>query len=426
MTKSEDISIVWFRRDLRLEDNPALSEASKQGSILPIFIFNDEIQCDFIGQASAIWLHHSLKNLNDSLNGKLNIYIGNPTQIINDLILKHEVKNVFWNISYEPTLIKEAQKVWQICEKRNVKCNSFNGNYLWHPKDILKDDKSYYKVFTAYRNKVLSLQNEFALCENDQLKIIKDSVLNIDNLELLVDHSWVKSLLNFCESGESNALRKFDLFIENRLKFYQKGRDYPSHAKTSMLSAHLHFGEISPRRIYNNIMNIGQVYAPESDVKHFVNEVVWREFSNYLLYHFKGLPNQNFNNKFDNFEWEFNKKHFESWKRGLTGYPIIDAGMRQLWQTGYMHNRVRMVVASFLVKNLNIDWRHGRDWFWECLFDADLANNSASWQWIAGCGADAALYFRIFNPTLQAEKFDPDGEYIRHFVPELKDIPNKD
>jgi deoxyribodipyrimidine photo-lyase len=176
MIKSENISIVWFRRDLRLEDNPALSEATKQGSILPIFILNDKTKRDLIGQASAIWLHHSLKSLNDSLNGKLNIYIGNPSQIIEDLITRHKVENVFWNISYEPTLIKEAQEVSQICDKTKVKCKSFNGNYLWHPKQILKDDKGYYKVFTAYRNKVLSLQDEFVLCKNKELRIITDSL----------------------------------------------------------------------------------------------------------------------------------------------------------------------------------------------------------------------------------------------------------
>ena len=243
---------------------------------------------------------------------------------------------------------------------------------------------------------------------------------DIEDLGLLPLENWYKKLDNHWEIGEVAAKNKMHNFINTGLNGYKDQRNYPFKKNVSRLSPHLHFGEISPNQIwYEVVENI-----PNKDVDHFLSELGWREFSNYLLFHFPNLNEINFQRKFDDFPWKFNNELFSAWTKGETGYPIVDAGMRELWQTGYIHNRVRMIVASFLVKNLLIHWHYGRDWFWDCLVDADLANNSASWQWVAGSGADAAPYFRIFNPVIQGEKFDINGEYTRRFVPELSLLPN--
>jgi deoxyribodipyrimidine photo-lyase len=227
------------------------------------------------------------------------------------------------------------------------------------------------------------------------------------------------------EIGEQAASKKLEFFLHEGLVDYKEERNFPGKQKNSRLSPHLHFGEISPHQVWYAAEKKGRLTAPSKDVEHFLSEMVWREFSYYLLYHFPTLPRKNFQAKFDHFPWLNNLGLLKAWQTGQTGYPIVDAGMRQLWQTGYMHNRVRMIVASFLVKNLLLHWHHGEDWFWDCLVDADLANNSASWQWVAGSGVDAAPYFRIFNPVTQGEKFDETGEYTRKFVPELGKLPNK-
>ncbi|GAJ46613.1 deoxyribodipyrimidine photo-lyase [Holospora elegans E1] len=241
-----------------------------------------------------------------------------------------------------------------------------------------------------------------------------------------------KKITAHWEFGEKAAQKKMNTFLQHHLFGYKVGRDYPGKNQTSRLSVNLHFGEISPHQVWESVSsayrldsfkNLG---AYQEDVEHFLSELIWREFSCYLMTHFRELPWKNFQEKFDRFPWRSaDDELFHAWKSGNTGYPIIDAGMRELLQTGYMHNRVRMIVASFLVKNLMIHWNHGRDWFWECLVDADLANNSASWQWVAGSGADAAPYFRIFNPTTQGQKFDSQGEYTKKFVPELEKLPSK-
>lgn len=264
--------------------------------------------------------------------------------------------------------------------------------------------------------------------DTTKINAIVDSENNIaiSDLDLIPPNKKSHhKILDSSNIGELAAQNKLADFINNQLSGYKNGRDYPIKNQTSLLSSHLHFGEISPAQIWESVNGLGHFHANDSDIEHFLSEVIWREFSCYLLHHFKSLHKDNFNNKFNHFPWTNNLKYLKAWQTGHTGYPIIDAGMRQLWQTGYMHNRVRMVTASFLVKNLNIHWHKGRDWFWDCLVDADLANNSASWQWIAGCGVDAAPYFRIFNPITQGEKFDKKGDYTKQFVPELKNLPDK-
>lgn len=427
MTKK--ISIVWFRRDLRISDNPAIVEASNLGKILPIYILDDCAPNPFkIGGASKIWLHHSLDSLNKSLDGKLNIYMGKTTEIIELLIDKHGVSNLFCNACYDPWHIKQERSLQDICTRKSINYKLFNSSYLWAPNQILKSDRTYYKVFTAYKKKSYQSMPRKTIKNTTKINAIVDSgnKISISDLDLIPhDKKWHQKILGSWNIGESAAHNKLDDFIENQLSGYKNGRDYPIKNQISLLSPHLHFGEISPAQILESVNGIGHFHANDSDIEHFLSELIWREFSCYLLHHFNSLHKDNFNDKFNNFPWRNNLKYLKAWQTGNTGYPIIDAGMRQLWETGYMHNRVRMVVASFLVKNLNIHWHKGRDWFWDCLVDADLASNSASWQWVAGCGVDAAPWFRIFNPITQGEKFDKNGDYTRRFVPELKNLPDK-
>ncbi|HJN37526.1 MAG TPA: deoxyribodipyrimidine photo-lyase [Gammaproteobacteria bacterium] len=423
------VSIVWFRQDLRLSDNPALSEALAQGKIFPIYILDDCAPNLFkLGEASKIWLDYSLNKLNKALKGKLNIYIGKANKIIELLIEKQGADNVYCNSCYEPWHIEQENTIQSLCKKKNINYRSFNSNYLWGPKQILKSDETYYKVFTAYKKKSHQHNPRKALKKPTRINPIKDltNKTSIADLNLIPsDKKWHKKIIGVWDIGESAAHNKLSEFIETKLSGYKDSRDYPIKNQTSLLSPHLHFGEISPAQIWESVNNLGHLHANDSDIEHFLSEVIWREFSCYLLHHFPSLHNDNFNNKFNKFPWKNNLKHLKAWQTGNTGYPIVDAGMRELWKTGYMHNRVRMVAASFLVKNLNIHWHKGRDWFWDCLVDADLANNSASWQWVAGCGVDAAPYFRIFNSITQGEKFDQNGHYTRKFVPELKNLPDK-
>ena len=427
MTK--EVSIVWFRQDLRLSDNLSLSEALAHGEILPIYIFDDCAPVPFkIGKASKIWLHHSLNRLNKALNDKLNIYTGKANKIIESLIEQQEIENIYCNSCYEPWHIEQENTIKSLCKKKNINYKSFNSNYLWGPNQILKNDGTYYKVFTAYKKKSYQCNPRKALKKPTRINAIKDFANNTSIADLTLipsDKKWHKNIVALWNIGELAADNKLSEFIETKLSGYKSFRDYPIKNQTSLLSPHLHFGEISPVQIWESVNNLGHLHANDSDIEHFLSEVIWREFSYYLLHHFSSLHKENFNNKFNKLPWKNNLKHLKAWQTGNTGYPIVDAGMRELWQTGYMHNRVRMVAASFLVKNLNIHWHKGRDWFWDCLVDADLANNSASWQWVAGCGVDAAPYFRIFNPITQGEKFDKNGDYTKKFVPELKNLPDK-
>jgi deoxyribodipyrimidine photo-lyase len=422
-------SIVWFRQDLRISDNEAITAATEAGLVLPIYILDDCAPTNFkIGSASKVWLHNSLQKLNESLGNNLNLYIGQANQIIELLINRYNIKSIFWNTCYEPWHLEQEKSVIAICKKRAIKFNTFNSNYLYTTNQTLKEDGSYYKVFTAYKNKAISQKSRSVSISNtNNIELAKDNIniTTIQDLKLLPQTKWYKNLQDGWIVGEASAQNKLNFFIKNHLDGYKENRNHPNKPAISRLSPHLHFGEISPSQILEAISASGSLYANENDIEHFISEIIWREFSCYLLYHFKELPINNFNSKFNRFGWEDNPDLFESWKKGNTGYPLIDAGMRELWQTGYMHNRVRMVVSSFLIKNLNIHWHKGMNWFWDCLLDADLANNSASWQWVAGSGADAAPYFRIFNPITQGEKFDANGDYTRRFVPELKNIPDK-
>ena len=423
---SNNINILWFRKDLRLIDNPALVDANLNAEIIPIFILDDtNPKENKMGAASRVWLYHSLKSLNISLQKKINFYSGDPVKIISELINNYNINGVYWNRCYEPWEIRRDKKIKDLLKIKKVKAKSFNGSLIREPWEVLKEDQTPYKVFTALYKKAYLNSDIKVEVINEPTKINYSTKIfssnTLDTLKLLPNLSWVDNIIKHWQVGEKNAHLKMTEFFKKGIDDYKEGRNFPFKKNVSRLSPHIHFGEISPKQLWVKAKSIGS----NKNTVHFVSEICWREFSYYLLYHFPNLPKDNLQKKFNNFPWKENNYYFDSWKKGKTGYPIIDAGMRELYETGYMHNRVRMIVASFLVKNLLIHWHKGERWFWDCLFDADLANNSASWQWVAGSGADAAPYFRIFNPVTQGIKFDVDGQYTKQYVPELKDMPNK-
>ena len=417
--------IHWFRQDLRLSDNPALNAAAEAGAVLPIYILDDSSAKKYqMGAASRWWLHHSLTALNEALKGQFHIYRGDANTIIQNLVDEHSIEAVYWNRCYEPWRIQRDKKIKAALQQQNVQVRSFNGSLLWEPWEVLKKDNTHYKVFTPfYRKGCLNAPAPRKPLKKPAIKYAKGKFnsLALAELALLPQINWDEGFKKHWQPGEARAQKKLKEFIDHGLKDYKEGRNFPAKTNVSRLSPHLHFGEISPNQFWYD----AQQMPYPSDKDCLMSELGWREFSYSLLYDFPKLPSHNWQEKFNAFPWNKKNKLLHAWQQGKTGYPIVDAGMRELWQTGYMHNRVRMIVGSFLVKNLMIHWHCGRDWFWDCLLDADLASNSASWQWIAGCGADAAPYFRIFNPITQGEKFDPQGEYTRKYVPEIALLPDK-
>ena len=425
------LNIVWFRQDLRLEDNPALSKAAENNArILPIYILDDEnAESWSMGEASRWWLHKSLESLNKSLDENLHFFIGKADEIIPDLIEKTKATGVYWNRCYEPWRINRDKKIKTALLNNNITVRSFNGSLLFEPPNIKKQDDTPYKVFTPFYKKGClengPLPRDLLVCPSKLIFEKNIESKKLSDLKLLPSINWYHNIQNTWSPGEKGAQHRLNNFLKTGIKNYKIGRNRPDKEFISRLSPHLHFGELSPHQAWFSVKELRQSSETKDSIEHFLSELGWREFSNNLLYYWQNLPEINLQKKFDRFPWLDNPKSLECWQRGMTGYPIVDAGMRQLWKTGYMHNRVRMVTGSFLVKNLMLDWRHGERWFWDTLLDADLANNSASWQWIAGCGADAAPYFRIFNPIIQGEKFDPNGDYVREYIPELSTIPTK-
>lgn len=428
--------IVWFRQDLRIADHPALLAAIETGqSILPVYILDDDNAGDHaMGGASRWWLHHSLKALNDQFDGRLCFLRGAADRVLYELAEKTSAQGVYWGRCYEPWRITRDKKIKAHFKDQSIDAKSFNTSFLWEPAHVLKDDGTPYRVFTPYYRKGCLQKSEAPAAPSGDVDLSQYDIcdgakygMDLDDYALLPEISWDSQFYDHWQPGESGAQVRLSDFLEEGLQGYKKGRDFPAKVNVSRLSPHLHFGEISPCRVWYDAQAAMVAQGCEGDGDHFLSELGWREFSAYLLYHFPKITKENFQPKFDYFAWNdpCDDDALHKWQRGLTGYPIVDAGMAELWQTGYMHNRVRMVVGSFLVKHLRLDWRHGEAWFWDCLVDADLANNCASWQWVAGCGADAAPYFRIFNPITQATKFDESGKYIKKYVPVLKDLPDK-
>lgn len=423
-------ALLWFRQDLRLSDNPALTHAcSHHDSILPIYIL-DESET-FLGDAQHWWLHHSLISLDNNLKKfGLNLYLrrGNAFDILKQLVHEHQIEAIYWNRCYEPHTIERDTTIKQFFQTLGIQVISSNGSLLNEPWQITTTTGHFFKVFTPYWRaclKQLHIPSPLHLPNTPQsLPITGDS---IEDWKLLpTQPNWASAFENYWQPGEEGAQTNLTDFVDFHLQAYDTTRDIPIKNATSRLSPHLHFGEISPWQILRAIetVKLDKSYNLKS-IERFLAEIGWREFSYHLLYHLPSLPEKNFKSDFDAFPWKNDEQFLKQWQKGKTGYPIVDAGMRELWHTGYMHNRVRMIVASFLTKDLLIDWRLGANWFLNTLLDADLANNSASWQWVAGCGADAAPYFRIFNPVLQGEKFDPGGDYIKQWIPELQPVPTQ-
>lgn len=412
--------IVWFRQDLRLSDNPVLSYAAKQHlPVIPIYIFDTTIpKSQRIGSAARWWLHHSLLSLQKQLlKQKLKLIFrkGDPKKILLQLAKKTRAQGIFWNRCYEPYVKIRDKKLQTLLIKNNFQIKIFNGSLLFSPDKIFNRQHKPFKIFSAYWKYCLK-QADFSSplpvpkLKKTSIKIKSDS---LQSWNLLPKIDWANGIRKTWQPGEPAAQKKLRQFIRKKLINYAKYRDRPDIDGTSLLSPYLHFGEISPRQIWFAVNE-------KSPNKKFLMELGWREFAYYTLFYFPQLPTKPLRSQFNKIPWNKNARLLKAWQQGKTGYPIVDAGMRQLWQTGWLHNRVRMIVASFLVKDLLISWQTGAAWFLDTLVDADLANNSLNWQWVAGCGIDASPFFRVFNPITQRKKFDPQEKYINRWILELK------
>jgi len=428
-------TIVWFRQDLRLADNSALRSALELGGpVIPVFIF-DPAYANPPGGASRWWLHRSLERLDRSLSAigsRLVVRQGKTDEILDDLIAETGASRVYWNRLYEPAAIERDMAIKSSLRGRGIRAESYNSALLVEPGAVMTGGGAPYRVYTPFW-RACRAQAPFGRPEPAPRAIPKPHSWPgsepLDGLALLpTAPDWSGGLAAAWNPGEASAQARLGEFVEDGLGTYKSRRDRPDIDGTAGLSPHLHFGEIGPRQVWQAVsdrLDSGALAGCESEAEVFLKELVWREFSYHLLFHFPDLPRAPLNRRFAAFPWSSDHgAQLRAWQRGQTGYPIVDAGMRQLWQTGWMHNRVRMVAASFLTKHLLVPWQTGAEWFWDTLVDADLASNSASWQWVAGCGADAAPYFRIFNPVLQGEKFDPLGSYVRRWVPELAGLPD--
>lgn len=346
-------------------------------------------------------------------------------KILEEIITSHNVKALAWNWCYEPYALARDKKIQESLKGR-VTCHAFNSSYLTEPGELKSKTGTAYQIFKPYWNSLKALGQFPAPVPVPQILPYKEPVSS-DSLEMWKLHptkpDWSAGLAEEWKPGEEGARQRLSAFLTRRAETYETDRDFPGLEGTSKLSPHLHWGEISPRQVWHATCAAKKTVS--ADRWAFLRELAWREFSVYLLFHFPELPQQPLRSQFSQFPWTADKASLHKWQKGQTGYPIVDAGMRQLWRTGWMHNRVRMIVASFLVKDLLVAWQDGAAWFLDTLVDADLANNSASWQWVAGSGTDAAPYFRILNPVLQAEKFDPKGDYVRRWVPELAALPTE-
>jgi len=423
-----DLSILWLRTDLRLADNPALNAAVARGAVVPVYLWSPDEEAPWSpGGASRVWLHGSLAALDGSLRAKGSrlILCGGPVEeTLLALARETGASAIYWNRQYEPAAIASDKRIKAALIAAGIRVESFKAKLIFEPWEVMTGEDKPYRVFTPFWN-ACQRKPEPAVALGEPESIVAPAKwpesLDLDALALLPKMSWDEGIREAWTPGEAAALDRLDAFVGEGMTDYESRRDTPSQETTSLLSAHLHFGEISPRTIWHACRSAaggrGKAALP------YLRQIVWREFAHHVLYHFPHTTDAPMRAEFERFPWSDDGELLRAWQCGLTGYPIVDAGMRQLWQTGWMHNRVRMIAASFLVKDLHLHWLEGARWFWDTLVDADLANNSFGWQWTAGCGADAAPYFRIFNPTLQGEKFDAAGDYVRQWVPELVDVP---
>jgi len=417
-------ALLWFRQDLRLRDNPALAAAlDRHSPVIPVFIWAPEEEGAWPpGAASRWWLHHSLASLRDELGkrgSRLIVRQGPTEEALSRLVAETGASAVFWNRRYEPAAVARDREVKRkLCES-GVTTESFNGSLLFEPWTIRNRSEQPFRIFTPFWRACLS--QPLAPAGEDAPKRLPSPdqwphSLDLRELSLEPTVDWARGFREVWQPGESGARRQLQRFIREALTEYPVNHDRPGLVGTSRLSPHLHFGEISPGEVRRAILGVANRSHRAGEA--YLRQLGWREFAYHLLYHHPESPHQALRREFAAFPWRTHPAHFQAWTRGKTGYQLVDAGMRELRHSGWMHNRVRMLAASFLVKHLMISWQEGAAWFWDTLVDADLANNTLGWQWIAGCGADAAPYFRIFNPAIQAAKFDPGGDYVRRWVPE--------
>ncbi len=420
--------LVWFRDDLRLADHPALSEAVKSGQpVICLYILDEKTPgIRPLGGAAKWWLAGSLRVLSDAIEKRgatLVLRHGAAKSVIADVVRETGAGAIYWNRRYDGGAKADAA-MEQSLVKQGIAVRTFQAAQLHEPPLLGKSGKPL-QVFTPFWRALQETGTPRAPLAAPK-KIDGFSGVASDKLESWhlepIKPNWASGMCAFWAPGEVGARNRLSEFLDDELAGYATQRDRPDIPGTSRLSPHLRFGEISPFQVWHAAKMVADsTPARARDVEKFLSEIGWREFCYHLLCQHPDIAAKNIDKRFDKFPWRADEKALRAWQKGETGYPIVDAGMRQLWQTGWMHNRVRMVVASFLVKHLLIDWREGEQWFWDTLVDADPANNPASWQWVAGCGADAAPYFRVFNPTIQSEKFDPKGDYVRKFVPEFAD-----
>ncbi len=420
--------LVWFRRDLRLRDNPALFEAAASGRpVLPVYVWSPEDEGAWApGGATKAWLGRSLLSLEASLRkrgSRLVVRRGSPREVLAELIRETGAKTVHWNRLYDPATVERDRKLKLALESDGIEVKSFNGALLYEPWEAKTGSGRPYQVFTPFWKAVRSVATPspaLGMPKTWEAPSSSPASLEIVELGLSPRLGWDRGFWERFEPGEEGARRALETFGREAGDHYHELRDLPSRHGTSRLSPHLHFGEISPRQAWDFFRD-----SEGEGWETFRKEFGWREFAHHVLFHFPESAERALRPEYRDFPWAGDPVALEAWRRGRTGYPVVDAGMRELWATGWMHNRVRMVVASFLTKHLLHSWIEGARWFWDTLVDADLANNTLGWQWAGGCGADAAPYFRVFNPILQGEKFDPNGEYVRRWVPELVRLPNE-
>lgn len=415
-------AIVWFRNDLRLDDNPALTAAARSGApIVALYALDDDSAGAWrMGGASRWWLHHSLAALARDLSRfgvLLTLRRGRAEFVLESLAAETGASAVYWNRLYEPWAMRRDSAIKAALRTRGLTVESFNASLLFEPLHMRNKQGETFKVFSPFWRACLAAEGPADPSPAPpELKPAPAPASDaLDDWRLLpTKPDWAQGLCDCWRPGEAQARARLADFARNRAREYKVARDFMAREGVSRLSPHLHFGEISPRRIWAEITAaVGEAGLP------YLRELGWREFCHHLLVANPNMPEQALDRRFNAFPWRDDAAALEAWRKGRTGYPLVDAAMRELWITGYMHNRARMVAASFLVKHLLLPWQEGERWFWDTLVDADLANNSGGWQWVAGCGADAAPYFRVFNPVLQGEKFDPEGNYVRRYVPEL-------
>lgn len=417
-------NMVWVRNDLRISDNPALSAASKAGEkVVALYVHDTNPQTRAPGGAARWWLHHSLVQFGDDLAEcgiELQVISGDSAEIVPGLAAKFDAAGVFWNRRYGPDERNLDATIKDSLKAKGHVAQSFGANVLVEPWDIETGQGKPYSVFTPFWKTLRAREISLPLPRIERAKKCAEGAIDA----AYVEPHWAGKLAAHWEIGEAAAQTALAAFLDERLPIYAQGRDFPARETTSRLSPHLRFGEISPRQIWHSAL--AALHAePERQAAtdKFLSELAWRDFSYHQLYHRADIATEPMQPQYARMDWRQSADDLAAWQRGQTGLPIIDAGMRELWATGYMQNRVRMLVASLLSKNLLIDWRLGERWFWDCLVDADMASNPASWQWVAGSGLDAAPYFRIFNPVTQGERFDEDGDYVRQWVPELSQMP---